>query len=68
MRISFRPDNVSIFPIKNACINNVRTIQRINPVIGCFEPPRSNPLEGMTEEQKEYEVLQLVNLVDKLTR
>lgn len=39
----------------------------INPVIGCFEPPRSNPLEGMTEEQKEYEVLQLVNLVDKLT-
>jgi Guanine nucleotide exchange factor synembryn len=23
----------------------------INPVIGCFEPPKKNPLEGMSEEQ-----------------
>lgn len=23
----------------------------INPVIGCYEPPKRNPLEGMTEEQ-----------------
>lgn len=23
----------------------------INPVIGCYEPPKKNPLEGMTEEQ-----------------
>ena len=42
--------------------------EQINPVIGCFEPPKPNPLEGMTEEQKEYEALQLVGLVDKLTR
>ncbi|EZA54229.1 Synembryn-A [Ooceraea biroi] len=42
--------------------------EQINPIIGCYEPPKSNPLEGMTEEQKEYEALQLVNLVDKLTR
>jgi len=41
---------------------------RINPVTGCFEHPKPNPLEGMTEEQKEYEALKLVNLVDKLTR
>jgi len=43
-------------------------ILRINPVTGCFEHPKPNPLEGMTEEQKEYEALKLVNLVDKLTR
>ncbi|XP_020285190.1 synembryn [Pseudomyrmex gracilis] len=42
--------------------------EQINPVTGCFEHPKLNPLEGMTEEQKEYEALQLVNLVDKMTR
>ncbi|XP_029667971.1 synembryn [Formica exsecta] len=42
--------------------------EQINPVTGCFENPKSNPLEGMTDAQKEYEALQLVNLVDKLTR
>ncbi|EFN68344.1 Synembryn [Camponotus floridanus] len=42
--------------------------EQINPVTGCFESPKSNPLEGMTDVQKEYEALQLVNLVDKLTR
>ncbi|CAK9818055.1 ric8a [Anthophora quadrimaculata] len=42
--------------------------EQINPVTGCFEHPKPNPLEGMTEEQKEYEALQLVGLVDKLTR
>ncbi|XP_011647127.1 synembryn [Pogonomyrmex barbatus] len=41
---------------------------QINPVTGCFEHPKPNPLEGMTEEQKEYEALKLVNLVDKLTK
>lgn len=41
---------------------------RINPVTGCFEHPKPNPLEGMTDEQKEYEALQLVGLVDKLTK
>ncbi|KMQ88661.1 synembryn isoform x3 [Lasius niger] len=42
--------------------------EQINPVTGCFENPKPNPLEGMTDAQKEYEALQLVNLVDKLTR
>lgn len=42
--------------------------EQINPVTGCFEHPKPNPLEGMTEEQKEYEALQLVGLMDKLTR
>ncbi|CAD1472780.1 unnamed protein product, partial [Heterotrigona itama] len=42
--------------------------EQINPVTGCFEHPKPNPLEGMSEEQKEYEALQLVGLVDKLTR
>ncbi|XP_018342678.1 PREDICTED: synembryn isoform X2 [Trachymyrmex septentrionalis] len=42
--------------------------ERINPVTGCFEHSKPNPLEGMTEEQKEYEALKLINLVDKLTK
>lgn len=42
--------------------------EQINPVTGCFEHPKPNPLEGMSEEQKEYEALQLLGLVDKLTR
>ncbi|EGI57494.1 Synembryn-A [Acromyrmex echinatior] len=42
--------------------------ERINPVTGCFEHSKPNPFEGMTEEQKEYEALKLVNLVDKLTK
>lgn len=41
---------------------------QINPVTGCFELPRQNPLEGMSEEQKEYEVMQIVNQLDRMTR
>lgn len=40
----------------------------INPIMGCFEPPRSNPFENMSDEQKEYEALKLVNLIDQLDR
>ncbi|KYN04970.1 PREDICTED: synembryn [Cyphomyrmex costatus] len=42
--------------------------ERINPVTGCLEHSKPNPLEGMTEEQKEYEALKLVKLIDKLTK
>ncbi|XP_004527118.1 synembryn [Ceratitis capitata] len=42
--------------------------QSINPVIGCYEPPKKSPFEGMSEEQKQYEAMQLVNLMDKLHR
>jgi len=41
---------------------------KINPVLGCVEEPVVSPLEGMSEEQKEYEAMQLVNLMDKMTR
>ena len=41
----------------------------INPVTGRVDPPSSkNPFEGMTEEQKEYEAMKLVNAIDKLQR
>ncbi|KAL7018619.1 hypothetical protein ACKWTF_010834 [Chironomus riparius] len=40
----------------------------INPVIGCYEPPKINPFEGMSEEQKEYEAEKLVNLIDQLDK
>ncbi|XP_075154296.1 ric8 guanine nucleotide exchange factor A [Haematobia irritans] len=40
----------------------------INPVVGCYMPPAPNPLEGMTEEQKEYEAERLATLVDQLDR
>ncbi|XP_054016712.1 synembryn [Hylaeus anthracinus] len=42
--------------------------EQINPVTGCFEHPKPNPLEGMSEEQKEYEALQLAGLIDALTK
>lgn len=40
----------------------------MNPVTGCWEPPRTNPMEGMSEEQKEYEAVQLANLMAKLSK
>ena len=44
------------------------TLLQVNPVTGCEEKPGPSPLEGMSEEQKEYEAMQLVNLMDKMTR
>lgn len=41
---------------------------KINPVLGCYEEPCPNPLDSMTQEQKEYEAMQLVKMMDKLTR
>ncbi|XP_043269504.1 synembryn [Venturia canescens] len=42
--------------------------ENINPVTGCYEHPKPNPLEGMSDEQKEYEAMKLVGLVDQLTK
>lgn len=35
---------------------------------GRVEEKLPNPMEGMTEEQKEYEAMKLVNMFDKLSR
>ncbi|XP_028287967.1 chaperone Ric-8A [Parambassis ranga] len=40
----------------------------INPITGVVEEEQPNPLEGMTEEQKEYEAMKLVKMFDKLSR
>lgn len=40
----------------------------INPITGHVEEPMPNPIEEMTEEQKEYEAQKLVNMFDKLSR
>lgn len=32
------------------------------------EEEQPNPMEGMTEEQKEYEAMKLVDMFDKLSR
>lgn len=45
-----------------------RSATNFNPMTGHDEEPRPNPIEEMTEEQKEYEAQKLVNMVDKLTR
>ncbi|KAG1714950.1 Synembryn-A [Nymphon striatum] len=42
--------------------------EKINPMTGCSEEPHINPMAEMSEEQKEYEALKLVNLMDKLAR
>lgn len=41
---------------------------RINPVTGVVEDERPDPMEGMTEEQKEQEAMKLVHMFDKLSR
>lgn len=41
---------------------------KVNPVTGCVEAPRQNPMDGMTDEQKEYETVRLLNIMDKLQR
>lgn len=40
----------------------------INPITGHEEEPMPNPIEEMTEEQKEYEAQKLLNMFDKLSR
>ncbi|XP_075998347.1 chaperone Ric-8A [Genypterus blacodes] len=40
----------------------------INPVTGVVEEEQPNPMEGMTDEQKEYEAMKLLNMFDKLSR
>uniref|UniRef100_A0A224YZ65 Signaling protein ric 8/synembryn regulates neurotransmitter secretion n=1 Tax=Rhipicephalus zambeziensis TaxID=60191 RepID=A0A224YZ65_9ACAR len=46
----------------------LRHRDHINPVLGCHEPAHEPPMQGMSEEQKEHEAMQLVNLMDRLTR
>ena len=41
---------------------------KVNPVVGCVQPVKPSPFEGMTEEQKEYEAQKLVNLIDSLQK
>lgn len=38
----------------------------INPVTGRYEVPKPSPMEGMSEEQKEYEAMKLVEKLHKL--
>uniref|UniRef100_A0A1A8N3H8 Synembryn n=1 Tax=Nothobranchius pienaari TaxID=704102 RepID=A0A1A8N3H8_9TELE len=40
----------------------------INPITGHVEEPMPNPIEDMTEEQKEYEAEKLASMFDKLSR
>ncbi|CAG03411.1 unnamed protein product, partial [Tetraodon nigroviridis] len=40
----------------------------INPITGHVQEPMPNPMEEMTEEQKEYEAEKLANMFDKLSR
>jgi hypothetical protein len=40
----------------------------VNPVTGRWEESKTSAMEGMSEEQKEYEAMQLVNKLDKLQR
>ncbi|XP_048658554.1 synembryn-B isoform X6 [Marmota marmota marmota] len=40
----------------------------INLITGHLEEPMPNPIDEMTEEQKEYEAMKLVNMLDKLSR
>ena len=41
---------------------------RINPITGRYEETPPDPMAGMTDEQKEYEAMELVKQIDKLSR
>ncbi|XP_030649771.1 synembryn-A [Chanos chanos] len=41
---------------------------RINPVTGRVEEERPDPMEGMTEEEKEAEALKLISMFNRLSR
>lgn len=45
-----------------------RLRENINPITGRWELPRPNPMEGMSEEQKECTAMELVNQIDRLQR
>ncbi|GAA6101855.1 synembryn-B isoform X1 [Tachysurus ichikawai] len=40
----------------------------INPITGHIEEPMPNPIDDMTEEQKEYEAQKLANMIGELSR
>lgn len=42
--------------------------EHINPVLGCYQERKERPTEGLSEEQKEHEAMQLVHLMDRLAR
>ncbi|KAH7953145.1 hypothetical protein HPB49_005090 [Dermacentor silvarum] len=37
----------------------VRNRDHINPVLGCYQPAHESPLQGLSQEQKEHEAMQL---------
>ncbi|KAL3266979.1 hypothetical protein HHI36_011127 [Cryptolaemus montrouzieri] len=40
----------------------------INPVLGCYEPPHADAMAEMSDEQKEFEAMKLVQLMDDLMK
>ncbi|XP_028967099.1 synembryn-A [Galendromus occidentalis] len=46
----------------------VKYKDNINPVLGCYEEPKPNPIDEMTEEQKEHEAMQLLQLINRLAQ
>lgn len=49
-------------------IKFARLCSSINPITGHVEEPLPNPIEEMTEEQKEYEAEKLAHMFHKLSR
>ncbi|XP_076841203.1 chaperone Ric-8B isoform X2 [Brachyhypopomus gauderio] len=45
-----------------------KSVKPINPITGHIEEPMPNPIEDMTEEQKEYEAQKLANMIGELSR
>lgn len=41
---------------------------RLNPITGRLEGPKRSPMEGMSEEEKEWHAHELANAISKLTR
>ena len=61
-------DRMAFFLSERRAVCGGCGVSSVNPITGRWEEPRPSPMEGMTDEQKEYEAIQLVNKLDKLQR
>ncbi|XP_016521209.1 chaperone Ric-8A isoform X1 [Poecilia formosa] len=55
-------------PIRSNISQDLQSTGCINLITGVLEEEQPNPMEGMTDEQKEYEAMKLVNMFDRLSR
>ena len=60
--------STSLLLLKPRFNYNTIPLSSFDIMVGCDEEPRPNPIEEMTEEQKEYEAEKLVKIIYEMRR